>query len=314
MEKYTNPIFDGYFADPFILQYEGHYYAYGTAPASEEGHQFPILSSSDLVHWQQEGWALESLPDKTSYWAPEVVHEDGKFYMYYSAGISGDKGHQIRVAVSDHPHMRFVDTGHILTPDLPFAIDAHPFRDHDGQWYLFYAKDFLSHEGDYQIGTGIVVDRLLDMFTLAGQPQIVIRPFAEWQLFEADRPMYDQKYDWYTIEGPSLRVHNNRYYCFYSGGAWERENYGVSYVVADHPLGPYTRPSDENAIFQSVQGIVYGPGHNSFIKTNAENEYIIYHAWDITRTARKMCIDRLIWDGDKPILHGPTWTPQVMPE
>jgi GH43 family beta-xylosidase len=313
MNTYTNPIFDGYFADPFILKHDGMYYAYGTSPASDDAHQFPILSSPDLIEWKHEGYALDSLEGKSAYWAPEVVHHEGKFYMYYSAGVE-DKGHQLRVAVSNHPASRFIDTGHILTPDLPFAIDPHPFQDYDGQWYLFYAKDFLTKEDGYQVGTGIVVDRLVDMFTLEGQPQLVIRPFADWQLFEAQRPIYDQLYDWYTIEGPSLRVHNGRYYCFYSGGAWERENYGVSYVVADHPLGKYTSPTDlDGALFQSVRDIVYGPGHNSFVKTDSDNEYIIYHAWDTARTARKMCIDRLTWEDDKPVLHGPTWTPQSLP-
>jgi len=32
--------------------------------------------------------------------------------------------------------------------------------------------------------------------------------------------MYGGVYDWHTVEGPALRVHQGRYYCFYSGGAW----------------------------------------------------------------------------------------------
>ena len=313
MSMYTNPIYDRYFADPFILSYENAFYAYGTAPGSEDGKQFPILTSEDLIHWQQCGWALESIKGLSSYWAPEVIQFDGQFYLYYSAGI-GDKGHQLRVATSERPDAQFVDSGHILTPDLSFAIDAHPFQDVDGQWYLFYARDFLESQGDYRIGTGIVVDRLNDMFTLAGDPKSVIRPYADWHLFQANRPMYNGVYDWHTIEGPSLRMHNGRYYCFYSGGAWERENYGVSYVVADHPLGPYTRPPYlDGAMFHSISGRVYGPGHNSFVRDHAGNEYIVYHAWNEGRTARLMCLDRLTWEDERPVLHGPTWTPQPVP-
>jgi GH43 family beta-xylosidase len=311
---YTNPVFEHYFADPFILKHGGRYYAFGTGPASDEGHQFRILSSDNLTQWQHEGYALKALEGKTTYWAPEVVHVDGCFYLYYSAGIE-DKGHQVRVAVSQHPTGPYVDSGNILTPELPFAIDAHPFQDIDGQWYLFYARDFLTQDGEFQVGTGIVVDRLVDMFTLAGDPQLVIRPFADWQQFQAQRPMYNAVYDWYTIEGPSLRVHEGRYYCFYSGGAWERENYGVSYVVADHPLGPYHKPDKQDqALFRSVRDMVYGPGHNSFVQTENGQEYIVYHAWDTAHTARRMCIDRLSWNGGKPVLHGPTWTPQPQPK
>lgn len=310
---YTNPIFGEYFADPFVLAYRGLYFAYGTAPSTGVM-QFPILCSSNLRDWERVGWALDPQGlDSSTYWAPEVVEVDGCFYMYYSAGIQ-DKRHQIRVATSASPTGPFQDSGSVLTPDLPFAIDPHPFRDRDGQWYLFYARDFLNIDGDYRAGTGIVVDRMASMVQLEGLPQVVVRPFAEWQLFQKKRAIYDGVYDWYTIEGPSLRVHKDCYYCFYSGGAWERSNYGVSYVVADHPLGPYKRPlSNKLPLMTSVPGRVIGPGHNSFVTTQGGQEWIVYHGWDVGMTARLMRMDRLQWSEDnQPILTGPSWTPQAL--
>jgi GH43 family beta-xylosidase len=313
MLTYTNPVYSLYMADPFILQYKDVFYAYGTAPTAHNGEQFPILLSENLIDWQLCGHALHSLEGFSTYWAPEVVCHEEKFYMYYSAG-NGDKGHHIRVATSVSPDTPFSDSGRVLTPNLPFAIDAHPFQDIDGEWYLFYAHDFLTSNGDYRIGTGIVVDKMLDMFTLEGNPKLVVRPFADWHLFEADRKMYGKAYDWYTLEGPSVRVHNGQFYCFYSGGAWERENYGVSYVVADHPMGPYRRPTHlDGAIFQSIDPHVYGPGHNSFVTLDNGDEYIVYHAWNSEKTARLMCIDRLTWQDKRPQLHGPTWLPQLVP-
>jgi GH43 family beta-xylosidase len=150
------------------------------------------------------------------------------------------------------------------------------------------------------------------MLTLAGEPRLVIRPHADWQLFKAGRPMYGAVYDWYTIEGASAQVHDDRYYCFYSGGAWEKDNYGISYVVADHPLGPYSPPSlDHQILLRSAPGHVIGPGHNSFTTSpDGEHEYIVYHAWDPAMTARRMCIDRFEWVDGLPLVHGPTWTPQ----
>src|SRR5690606_38307841 len=110
--------------------------------------------------------------------------------------------------------------------------------------------DFLTLDGDQRVGTGIVVDRLIDMTRLAGAPHTVVRPHADWQLFQAQRPMYGGVYDWHTIEGAATRVHQGKIYCFYSGGAWERENYGVSYVAADHPLGPYERPAHDGPLLK----------------------------------------------------------------
>jgi len=311
LTTYTNPVYPHYMADPFVLRHDGHYYAYGTAEPSTEGWQFPVLHSLDLIQWDLAGWALQPVPGGNQYWAPEVAFHNGKFYMYYSArGING-RDHQLRLAVSEEPIGRFIDSGSILTPDDPFTIDAHPFRDEDGQWYLYYSRDFLTLDDDYRVGTGIVVDRLLDMQTLAGDPQVVVRPHADWHLFQSNRPMYASVYEWHTIEGAAIRRHNGRYYCFYSGGAWERENYGVSYVVADHPLGAYHRPSDAStALLLSVPDQVIGPGHNSFTEAPDGQEIIVYHAWDTAMSARLMRIDRLTWDGDRPILHAPTYTPQ----
>lgn len=40
---------------------------------------------------------------------------------------------------------------------------------------------------------------------------------------------------------------------------------------------------------------------------------IVYHGWDAAMSARQLRIDRLTWDGVRPVLHGPTFTPQPAP-
>ncbi len=310
--KYKNPVYDEYFADPFVLHHEGQYYAYGTGPRSPEGKAFPLLQSANLIDWQPKGWALVPAGGD-DFWAPEVAFHAGVFYLYYSAHGINHHDHQLRVATSPHPLGPFEDAGRVLVPDQPFTIDPHPFKDEDGQWYLFYSQDFLTIDDPYRVGTGIVVDRMLDMLTLAGQPRVVIRPHADWQLFKAERSMYGAVYDWHTIEGAALRFHNGRYYCFYSGGAWERENYGISYVIAEKILGPYRLPADNpQLVLGSFPGHVIGPGHNSFTAWADGQEFIIYHAWDSNMTARRMCIDPLQWHDSRPVVAGPTWMPQIV--
>lgn len=311
---YTNPVYPEIMADPFVLRHEGRYYAYGTAPGSAAGGRFPVLASHDLVHWEHLGYAIDQ-PGEEHFWAPEVAFADGRFYLYYSSGDEEGRHHKLRVAVADRPAGPFVDSGVLLVPSEPFSIDAHPFRDEDGQWYLFYCVDFLEQEGDHRIGTGIVVDRLLDMTRLEGKPVLVARPHADWHLFKRGRAMYDAVYDWHTVEGASVLRHDGRYYCFYSGGAWERENYGVSYMLADHPLGPWERPPEgERPLMSSREGQVIGPGHNSFtVSPDGSQTWIVYHAWDVGMSGRRMCIDPLVWEGDRPTTPGPTWTEQPGP-
>lgn len=317
MEKtFTNPVYPHYFADPFVFKFHDRYYAYGTTSGlgSNEGYQFPVLVSLDLINWEFASWALQP-KSGVEFWAPEVAFHEGSFYLYYSARNADAPHHQLRVAVSDQPSGPFTEEVTLLIPNQPFSIDAHPFRDVDGQWYLFYAQDFLTVDDQYRVGTGIVVDRLINMTTLAGDPQVVLRPFADWHLFKAQRTMYGAVYDWHTVEGPSMLLHNGRYYCLYSGGAWELENYGVSYVVAQHPLGPYELPVVPDAqVLKTVPGRVIGPGHNSFtVAPDDEAIWMVYHAWDPERTMRRMCIDPFIWEQDTPKVIGPTWTPQPAP-
>src|SRR5437868_7425993 len=89
---YTNPVWPGYMADPYVLRWQGEYFAYGTGERTD-GRHFPLLRSSDLCHWELVSGALET-PEGCSpdghYWAPAVAERDGKFYLYYSTGSSTD--------------------------------------------------------------------------------------------------------------------------------------------------------------------------------------------------------------------------------
>src|SRR3954466_319820 len=153
---YTNPVWPAYFADPFVLRVGKTYWAYGTAPAAEDGKQFPVLQSHDLATWTYAGHALQPLrePAGVNYWAPEVAAgDDGRFYLYYSATTSqSDEHHRLRVAIAEHPAGPFVDSGAMILPDAGFTIDASPFRDSKtGRSYLFFASDFTD---DQPYGTG----------------------------------------------------------------------------------------------------------------------------------------------------------------
>ncbi len=308
---YVNPVHPGPFADPFVLATDDGYVAYGTG-AIVGGRAFEVLRSTDLVRWTSVGGALEPLdePWAQDYWAPEVARgDDGRFYLYYSAG-EGDRGHLLRVAVAERPEGPFRDEGVVLTPDERFAIDAHPFRDADGQWYLFFARDLL--DGD-RVGTTIAVDRLVTMTRLEGRPRTVLRASHDWQVFLRDREMYGRRWDWHTLEGPFVVARDGRYVLLYSGGAWTEPTYGLSWAVADHPLGPYREPVVGPAILQTVPDRVLGPGHASVVRGRDGTDWLAYHAWDPGRTARRFCLDRLRWGADGPERSGPSTDPRPAP-
>jgi beta-xylosidase len=328
--EYQNPVYQQYLADPFIVRHSGTYYAIGTGVPEQEhnvderssvsfrGKVFDVLESVDLVHWQGVGPALRMLPSEygDSYWAPEILFADGRFWMFYSVGF-GDRMHHLRVAVGDHPAGPYGDTGTALTNPFscPFAIDASPFRDEDDCLYLFYARDFLEPAGESRIGTGIVVDQLVNPTRLAGQPRVVLRPRADWQRYKRDRIIYGNVYDWHTVEGPCVRKRHGRYWCLYSGGCWQDESYGLDFAVSDHVLGPYTTGNNAGGprLLRTVPGKVVGPGHACVVNgPDNETEYLVYHAWDPASSARLMCIDRIHWTTNGPETPGPTYTIQQL--
>lgn len=139
LSKYTNPVFPESMPDPGVLKFDGRYYAFGTTGATRvDGRVFRVLSSDDLVSWQEIGGALQPPLEnpKVQYWAPEVVHHNGTFYLYYSAGTLPDLNFSIRVATSKQPEGPYVDNAMPLKDgeSAPFFIDGHPYQDDDGSW------------------------------------------------------------------------------------------------------------------------------------------------------------------------------------
>lgn len=321
-KTYTNPVYEGDMPDPSVILYKGVYYAFGTTGTDRvDGRIFTLLRSTNLVNWEKLGGALtppSPNPDY-QYWAPEITFNDGKFYLYYAQGLFHPYRFENRVAVSTNPEGPYTDTGNVLMDCKSnlFTIDPFPFRDDDGQWYFFYSCDFTNTDNGWHAGTGIMADKLIGMTNLAGDCHVVVRARYDWTLFTAHRWMavYQQTFDWHTVEGPYVLKHDGKYYCIYSGSAYSSIHYGLDCVEADHPLGPYTGQGDHARVLHDIPGHVRGPGHNDIVTgPDGHTQYFVYHAWNKEMTKRQMCIDKLVWTPDGPRCQGPTYTPQPVPQ
>jgi GH43 family beta-xylosidase len=180
-----------------------------------------------------------------------------------------------------------------------------------GERYLFYAADRLAAQ---RVGTAIVVQRMLGPDLVDGPAIPVILPGGDWQIFQRQRRIYGGVHDWHTCEGPFVVHRGSRYWCLYSGGRWETPSYGMGAAWAEHPAGPWHDVSrDAATVIRTLPGLANGPGHASVIRDDAGTDWLVYHAWDEAMTARRMHLDRLVWDEGGPRCLGPTVGEQPAP-
>ena len=308
---FTNPVYKRSFPDPFVLKHRGEYFAYCTGLAPD-GRVFGVLRSTDLAHWEELTGAMEPLQQKhPHYWAPEVTYHEGRFYLYYSVG--NEELMEIRVAVSDRPDGGFTDAGIRLTSE-EFAIDPHVLIDSSGRWFLFYATDFLTHT---HIGTGTVVDRMINPFELSRSPRPVTRARYDWQVYDPERKEKGGV-RWHTVEGPFVLERKGLYYQMFSGGNWQNDTYGVSFAVSetldrDSEWDQFSDGTRTLPILRTIPGLITGPGHNSVVRgPNNRELYCVYHRW--TEGGRVLAIDRMDFAGPGRIfVIGPTNSQQPLP-
>ncbi len=309
---YTNPVYPHPAADPFVLKHCGEYWCYTTGLQADR-RAFGVLRSPDLVHWSRVGSAMDPLPSRgPHYWAPEVSYLEGVFYLYYSVG--DEENMHLRVATSTDPAGPFQDSGVRLTSEQ-FAIDPHVLDAGDGRRYLFYATDFLEYD---RIGTGTVMDRLLDPFRLEGRPRPVTRAKYDWQIFDPARASKGGV-RWHTIEGSFVLKHDGLYYQMFSGGNWQNQTYGVSYAASDRleredEWDQYCDGDQVLPILRTMPELgVIGPGHNSVVRgPDNLSLYCVYHRWLPESGERVLAIDPLEWEGERLVVRGPSVSPQPL--
>ena len=303
MTTFTNPVYDANFPDPGVLRVGDTYYAYGT---NDGVRNVPLLTSTDLVSWDGPE---EVLPELGSWatagytWAPEVLQvADDRYVLYYTACDTATNLQCVGVAVADNPRGPFVDSSDrplICEADEGGSIDASPFRDSDGQLYLYWKNDG-NHIG---VPTHLYGQRLSDDGTsLVGERVRLLTNHAPWHA--------------HVIEAPQMHRRHGAYYLFYSANAFDSDAYAVGYARCDGPLGP-CQDADENPILATGEQAA-GPGHCSLVVGPDGNDWLLYHAWppDAIGSAhpgRVMWLDRVDWVDGKPVVRGPTADPQPIP-
>lgn len=266
-------------ADPFILKSGGRYYIYTT------GHDGVYAYQSDelLKGWKFYGKVFEYNKPVEEYWAPCVIELDGTFYMYNSFEYMEDEpdkgGHHqaLFVSTSKNPLGPFKNARQVLHP---FSIDSQIVQNEAGL-FLFYSTN--KFEGE-RIGTYIVVDKMLDPYTPAGNPVPVVEPTLDEDIFRKDR--YKKGQHWHTIEGACYFKEGDWQYVMYSGNCYEQPTYYIGYARAKTNETDLTKikfekyPNDKTYCpVIKANEFEEGTGHHSVIKEDGQ-WYAVYHARD----------------------------------
>ena len=304
---FQNPVLRNDFPDPHVIRVEDRYYAYATNAASKN---VQVSTSEDLVSWTLPRDAMPALApwvrlSRPDVWAPEVLPLDGRFLLYYTARDAASGKQCIGLAISDAPEGRFRDsseTPFLCQLDEGGSIDAHPFEDDDGSLYLYWKND----GNCCGMATYIYVQELSpDGLELVGEPTRLVRNDAAWE--------------GRVVEAPTMWQREDDYYLFFSANNYAGHEYAVGYALCESALGP-CQDAPENPILASrvdAEPLIIGPGHQTIIEDGEGETWLVYHVWQVTGglrgNSRFMWLDRLEWQGDRPVVQGPTTEPQEAP-
>lgn len=257
----SSPSTNVFFGDPFILLDDGIYYMYGTGESSDTG--IEVYKSTDLKEWKgpvgkTNGFALheDDVYGKKWFWAPEVYHLNGKYYMFFSVE------EHMAIAISDSPEGPFVQKKPSVLRDAK-GIDHHLFIDDDGTKYMFFAN--------FKEGLEIWGAEMKDDLSSIKENTLtkLISQSQEWEK--------SQKEPVGTVnEGPFVIKKDGIYYMTYSANHYASQDYGIGLASSEEPLGEWVK-SDLNPVLQNPVGLV-GTGHSSLFKSKEGQLHIVYHA------------------------------------
>jgi GH43 family beta-xylosidase len=286
---FQNPIL-GSAPDPWIYKHtDGMYYFTAT-----KGNRIDVWQSetiSDLFNGRQETvWSSPpSGANAYEVWAPEIHYLDGKWYIYYTASNGeGDSGRRIFVlenASEDFFGGEWVDKGALNTAKP--GLDGTVFE-HKGKRYFLYSG--------YDPEQSIFLVEMKDPLTLTGPEVLLTKPEFDWE-----------KNDFAVNEGPEILKHDGKIFMVYSASSCFSDDYALGMLTADEDsdlMKPESWNKSNVPVFsKSEANGVYGPGHNSFVKSpDGKEDWIVYHANPAAGMAcgpqRSTRIQKIEWNKD----------------
>lgn len=276
--RLSNPIIDGYFADPSIIKVDKTWYIFATIDPWG-GNELAVFETKDFMHFERKyiNWpskvaCTSSTSGDAMVWAPSVVKApNGKFYMFVSVG------NEVWAGVSDHPLGPWKNAKSDNSPMIKrdffpgyHMIDAECFIDDDDEAYLYWGSGL-----NWVNGKCFAVKLNPDMVTFNGEPKDITPP----NYFEA----------------PFMLKEKGKYYLMYSDGKAIDDTYKIRYSIGDTPFGPWIEGENSPILATNSGKNIVGPGHHTVFIEKGQH-YILYHRihpQEKEYVLRELCIDSL---------------------
>lgn len=275
-EFFTNPVWDG--ADPWMVK-QGNQYIYCYSQNNSI-----LVSRSQQMTQKGEIHTIWKAPDtgwnRACVWAPEIHFIDGRWYVYYAAGISGPPFIHQRTGVlrskTADVLSGYEDMGMLYTGDdssVPesniWAIDMTVFNFRNK---LYAVWSGWQKQADTDKTTQhLYIQEMENPFTLTGKRVLLSSPEESW---ETGGPLN-------LNEGPEVLKKGEKVFIVYSCRESWTPQYRLGMLQLKNPdADPLTSENwvKTGPVF-SGNGQVFGVGHCSFVKSpDGTEDWIVYHS------------------------------------
>ena len=276
-----------------IVRCNGEYWIFATGAGVRS------FRSKDLSHWEPgprvfEGgppkWVADEVPanrNGNDFWAPDVIHLNDRYLLYYSVSSWGKNASAIGLATNRtldplDPDYRWVDEGVVFrsTPRDDFnAIDPAVTRDAEGNLWLAV--------GSFWGGIRLVQLNPETGRRLAPDPPLHALAHKD------------------EIEGPFIHRRGDHYYLFVAWGLCCRgveSTYNIRVGRSERITGPYvdkdgkSRWEGGGTLLLGTEGPFIGPGQPS-VFTHDGRDWLVCHFYDATQRGRAtLAIRPITWD------------------
>jgi arabinan endo-1,5-alpha-L-arabinosidase len=285
-----------------LIACKGDYWIFHT------GRGISSARSRDLLSWQPgppvfaeaPSWVAETVPEnrRMHFWAPDIIHQNDRFFLYYSVSTFGKNTSAIALATNptldpDDLAFAWTDEGIVIQsgPRVDYnAIDPALFQDVDGRLWMSFGSFW----------SGIKLVELDPHSGKRAASDSTIHALAHHD----------------TIEAPFIYLHDEHYYLFVNWGFCCRgtnSTYEIRVGRSDQVTGPYVDKEGVDMLlggglmFLETDGAMIGPGHAGILR-EGHHFWFSFHFYDGTqRGVPTYAIRPLRWTQDGwPEIANPT--------